>query len=81
MNLIYNYLGLYRDGMGGINSHGIWLSFDLEGINKKVRPVYLLKLIAYIAETSKQSMKDVDTFKEPTDGEKHQDKSDSKRPR
>jgi len=79
VELIYKYLGLYKDGMGGINSHGLLLSFDLEGINKRVRPIYTTKLIAYLTEISKQQNDDVKTYKEPKDGKECQDRSNSKR--
>jgi len=69
MDLIAKYLGFYRDGMGGLNSHGVWLSFDLENINKRVRSVYITKITAFIVEMVEQQKKEVDTFKkDPKNG-------------
>ncbi len=67
MNLIFNYLGLYFDGMGGINSHGIKMSFDLEGISNNVRKIYITKIIAYTKEATSQQNKERDTFNKDTE--------------
>lgn len=63
IDLIYKYFSMYVSGEGGINSHGIMSSFDLEGIDNRVRGIYTTKLLIFINEVVNQQHKNTDTMK------------------
>jgi len=64
IDIVYKYFNIMTDSMGGINSSGIISVLELEGINKKVRSVYLQKMIHYITISLMTKEKENTTFKD-----------------
>ena len=68
IDIVYKYFNILLDGMGSINSSGIISVLELEGINKKVRGIYLQKIIHYVTISlliqEKNREKENSTFKD-----------------
>ena len=78
LDLIFKYLGIYYDGMGGISSYGIISTLEIEGVDKRVRGIYITKIISFVSKVLSLQQKSNPTLK-GHNNEKHKSRFRCKR--